>query len=32
MDNHIESHMEQALKDGEFQLYLQPKVDMETGQ
>lgn len=32
MDNYIESHMEQALKDGEFQLYLQPKVDMETGQ
>ena len=28
----IESHMEQALKDGEFKLFLQPKKNLETGQ
>lgn len=31
MDNYVESHMDQALKDGEFQLYLQPKIDLKDG-
>ena len=31
IDNYIESHMEQALKDHEFKLYLQPKVMMKDG-
>lgn len=31
LDNYIESHMEQALHDREFQLYLQPKILMEDG-
>ena len=31
-ENYVESHMHQALRDGEFQFYLQPKVDLRTGQ
>lgn len=30
-ENYVESHMHQALKDGEFKFYLQPKVDLMTG-
>ena len=30
-ENYVESHMHQALKDGEFKFYLQPKVDLSTG-
>ena len=30
MINYIESHMHQALEDGEFHLYLQPKVNLRT--
>lgn len=29
--NLIENSMEQALKDGEFKMYLQPKVELSTG-
>ena len=29
--NYIETHMHQALQDGEFKLFLQPKVDLHTG-
>lgn len=29
LQNYIESHMKQALKDGEFRLFLQPKIDMK---
>ena len=32
MENYVESHMHQALKDGEFKFYLQPKVELVTGQ
>lgn len=32
IQNYIESHMEQALRDGEFKLYLQPKINLNTGQ
>lgn len=28
LHNYIENHMEQALQNGEFQMYLQPKVDL----
>ncbi len=31
-EKRIESSMDQALKDGEFQLYLQPKCDFKTGE
>lgn len=31
MDNYVESHMTQALKDREFRLYLQPKIFLEDG-
>lgn len=31
-ENYVESHMHQALRDGEFKFYLQPKVDLVTGQ
>lgn len=31
MQNYIESHMRQALRDEEFHMYLQPKVDLKTG-
>ncbi len=30
MENYIESHMHQALADGEFKLFLQPKIDLKT--
>lgn len=30
-EKHIESHMESALQNGEFKLYLQPKCDFKTG-
>lgn len=29
-ENNVELHMHQALENGEFKLYLQPKVDLET--
>lgn len=29
--NYIESHMNQALKNGEFRLFLQPKIDLKQG-
>ena len=32
LENYVESHMHQALEGEEFQMYLQPKVDLETGQ
>lgn len=31
MDNYVESHMNQALKDREFHLFLQPKITLEDG-
>lgn len=31
MQNYVETHMEQALHDGEFKLYLQPKKNLHTG-
>lgn len=31
LGNYIEAHMEQALKDGEFKLYLQPQNCFKTG-
>lgn len=31
MDNYMESHAREALREGEFQLYLQPKVDLKKG-
>ena len=31
MQNYVESHMEQALLDGEFRLYLQPKMNLKSG-
>ena len=30
LENYIESHMKQALQDGEFKLFLQPKKDLKT--
>ena len=30
-ENYIESHMHQALENGEFRLYLQPKIDLKDG-
>ncbi|MDO5134737.1 MAG: EAL domain-containing protein [Eubacteriales bacterium] len=30
MKNYVEGHMEQALHDGEFQVYLQPKIDLKS--
>lgn len=30
-EKNIESHMENALQNGEFELYLQPKCDFKTG-
>lgn len=30
-ENYVESHMHQALRDGEFKFYLQPKMDLQTG-
>ena len=30
MDNYVEGHMNQALQEKEFRLYLQPKVDLKT--
>lgn len=32
LQNYIESHMHQALKDKEFRMFLQPKMDMRTGE
>ena len=32
LENYVESHMYQALENGEFKLYLQPKIDLETGE
>lgn len=31
MQNYIENHMEAALQNGEFQMYLQPKMDLQSG-
>ncbi len=31
LENYVESHMHQALQDGEFHMYLQPKFDLKTG-
>lgn len=31
LENYIESHMHQALKNGEFRLYLQPKISLMDG-
>ncbi len=31
IDNYIESHMDQALRDHEFQLFLQPKISLKDG-
>lgn len=31
LENYIESHMHQALRDGEFKLFLQPKKDLHSG-
>ena len=30
LENYVESHMHQALQNGEFQLFLQPKIDLRT--
>lgn len=30
MENYVESHMHQALEQGEFRLFLQPKFDLKT--
>lgn len=30
--NYIETHMERALIEGDFKLYLQPKIDLQTGE
>lgn len=32
LENYIESHMHQALLDGEFQMFLQPKKDLHSGE
>lgn len=31
LENYIETHMHQALRDKEFRLYLQPKINLKTG-
>ena len=31
LQNYVESHMRQAMENEEFQMYLQPKVDLRTG-
>lgn len=31
LENYVESHMQQALDNGEFKLYLQPKIDLAAG-
>lgn len=31
LENYMETHMHQALQDGEFKLFLQPKMDLHTG-
>ncbi len=31
LENYIESHMHQALRDGEFRLFLQPKKNLRSG-
>ncbi len=31
LENYVETHMQQALGNGEFKLYLQPKMDLHTG-
>lgn len=31
VQNYVETHMEQALRDGEFRLFLQPKINLKTG-
>ncbi len=31
LENYVESHMHQALRDGEFKLFLQPKKDLKSG-
>ena len=31
LENYIESHMHQALRDGEFRLFLQPKKNLHSG-
>lgn len=31
IENYVETHMHQALQDGEFKMFLQPKTDLKTG-
>ena len=31
LENYVESHMNQALENQEFKMYLQPKIDLGTG-
>ena len=31
LENYVESHMNQALENGEFKMFLQPKIDLKTG-
>lgn len=31
MDNYVETHMNQAIRDKEFSLFLQPKISLQTG-
>lgn len=31
MENYVETHMNQAVRDREFHLFLQPKVDLQSG-
>lgn len=31
IENYVETHMHQALRDGEFKMFLQPKTDLKTG-
>lgn len=32
LHNYIEMHMQQALENGEFKLFLQPKINLKTGE
>lgn len=31
LENYVETHMHQALENGEFRLFLQPKINLKTG-
>ena len=31
LENYVEAHMQQALENEEFKMYLQPKIDLKTG-